>query len=242
MRERPADYPAAEPHDPLEALFDDVFWVHGSIEPRAGFRFNRNMVVVRDGEALTLIHPVRLSPDAERDLEGLGQVRHVMRLGAQHGMDDRYYVDRYGADFWCQAGSTIYPEPPPTHILEEGGALPIADATLFVFRDALAPEGALLLERHGGVLVTGDSLHNWTAWGHCSDEAIEVLEKGGFSLTMLVGPVWKQRVTPDGGSLEPDFKRLLALAFRHHIGAHGGLARDDAHDLIETAVANAFAA
>jgi hypothetical protein len=234
--------PAAQPHDPLEALFEDVFWVQGSIELGPDRRINRNMVVLREGDALTLIHPVRLSPEGERALERLGTVSHIVRLSAQHGVDDRYYVERYGAAFWCQAGSTIYPDPAPTHILAEGAPLPVSDATLFVFRDATMPEGALLLQRHGGLLITGDSLHNWTSWNQCSDAAIALLQKGGFSLTMLVGPVWQKRVTPEGGSLKPDFERLLALGFQHHIGAHGALARDNAHKMVEAAVANAFSA
>ena len=242
MTEPRADYPEPGPHDPLEPLFDDVFWVHGSVEFGPGLSMNRNMVVLRENDGLTLIHPVRLSAEGEHALERLGDVRHVVRLGTAHGRDDRYYVDRYGASFWCQAGSTNYPEPAPTHILGEAAPLPVSGAELFVFRDVTTPESALLLQRHGGLLITGDSLHNWTAWSHCSDKAIAILEKGGISLTMLVGTFWQRHVTPEGGSLKPDFERLLTLDFSHHIGAHGALARDNAHSLIETAVARAFPA
>lgn len=240
-----ADYAPVEPHDPIEALFDDVYWVHGSIalaEPEADLRINRNMVVLREGEDLTVIHPVRLSAEGEAALERLGAVRHVVRLASHHGLDDRCYVERYGAAFWCQAGSTAYAEPEPAHILEEGAALPIADAELFVFRDATAPESAILLRRHGGILITGDSLQHWAAWSQCSAKAQAMLEKGGFELTTIIGPVWCRRVTPEGGSLKGDFERLLALDFRHHIGAHGALARDNAHALVEAAVAKVFSA
>ena len=42
----PADnhYPAAQRHDPIEELFEDVFWVHGSMRFAPGMRINRNMV------------------------------------------------------------------------------------------------------------------------------------------------------------------------------------------------------
>lgn len=240
-----ADYAPAQPHDPVAALFDDVYWVHGSITMESAgpdVRINRNMVVLREGDALTVIHPVRLSAEGEAALERLGTVRHVVRLASRHGLDDRYYVERYGAEFWCQEGPTAYPEPRPTRILAEGSALPVGDAELFVFRLPTAPESALLLRRHGGLLITGDSLQHWAAWSHCSAQARALLEKGGFVLTTIVGPPWCRRVTPEGGSLRGDFERLLALDFRHHIGAHGALARDNGHALAEAAVAQAFSA
>ena len=66
---------------------------------------NRNMVILRNGRELSLINAVRLFPAEEARLQKLGKVKHVIRLGYYHGVDDRYYVDSYGAEFWCQAGS-----------------------------------------------------------------------------------------------------------------------------------------
>lgn len=55
---------------------------------------NRNMVIVKSGDELALINPVRLSDAALSQLDALGNVRHVLRLGDFHGLDDRFYVDR----------------------------------------------------------------------------------------------------------------------------------------------------
>lgn len=238
-----AGYAPPQTHDPIEELFEDIYCVHGSITLDSvgpDMRINRNMVVLREAGALTVIHPVRLSAEGEKALDRLGTVRHVVRLCSFHGLDDRYYVDRYGAELWCQDGSAIYPEPGPTRTLVEGAPLPIAHAELFVFHEPALPESAILLRRHGGLLITGDSLHHWAAWTHCSTQAQALLQKGGFELTTLVGPAWRKRVTSEGGSLKPDFERLLALDFQHHIGAHGALARDNAHALVAAAVAKAF--
>lgn len=68
-------------------------------------RLNRTMVVVRNERELSSINPVRLSAPAEAPLGKLGQVRYVIRIGYYHGLDDRYYVDPYGTEFWCQPGS-----------------------------------------------------------------------------------------------------------------------------------------
>lgn len=101
-------YPAALPHEPIEELFPDIFLVHGSARIAPGMRMNRNMLILRNGNELSLINPVRLFPAEEARLQKL---KHVIRLGYYHGVDDRYYVDSYGAEFWCQASSAYYPEP-----------------------------------------------------------------------------------------------------------------------------------
>jgi hypothetical protein len=206
-----------------------------------GLRLNRNMVVLRQAGELTLVNAVRLAPEGEAALEALGTVKHVMRLGQFHGLDDRYYVDRHGAEFWCQDGSDKYPEPKPTQVLSEGTKLPVDGAELFVFRDTVLPECAILLRRHGGLLITCDSLQHWTDWSYCSPLARLVMALLGFRRTTFIGPPWRKTMTPKGGSLRPDFDRLLELDFDHHIGAHGTPCRGGAHQRVEAAVARALA-
>lgn len=99
------------------------------------------MVVLRQDGDLTLVNRVRLDGDGEAALTALGTVRHAVRLGAFHGMDDAYVVDHLGAEFWCQAGSDRFPRPVPTHAFDEGVDLPIGDASAFVFRHARLPSG-----------------------------------------------------------------------------------------------------
>ena len=236
----PAGYPPPQAHDPIEQLFEDVFWVQGSIGMSPGLRVNRNMVVLRQDGALTVIGAVRLNTEAEAALDALGNVQHVIRLGYYHGLDDRYYVEHYGAAFWCQADSSNYPDPEPTHVISEQTTLPVAEAESFVFHLTKFPESAILLHRHGGLLITCDSLHHWTDWRYCNLPSRLVMPLLGFKLTTIVGPPWRKIMTPKGGSLRPDFERLLALEFDHHIGAHGRLCRGGAHDLVQAAVAAAF--
>lgn len=233
-------YPAPTPHDAIEEVFPDVYMVHGSFRMAPGMQISRNMAVVRQNGELTILNTVRLSPEGETALEALGTVKNVVRLGAFHGVDDPYYVDHYSANFWCQAGSKNLPK--ATHLLEQGSELPLADAELFTFQETTSPECAILLRQHGGVLMTCDSIQHYTDWSYCSLAAKMVLKVMGFSQTTLVGPPWKKRMTPKGGSIQPDFQRLLELDFKHLIAAHGRPCRDSAHDQVQTAVANAFGA
>jgi hypothetical protein len=233
-------YPAALVHDPIEQIFPDIFLVHGSARVGPAMRMNRNMIIARDNETLTLVSPVRLSKADEVKLENLGSIKHVIRIGYYHGVDDRYYVDRYGAEFWCQAGSDHYAEPKPTRLLDEASALPIAGAELFLFTQTRFPEAAILIKAHDGLLITCDSLQHWTDWSYCTLLAKTVVRIFGFSLRTLIGTFWLKSMTPKDGSLKADFQRLLKLKFKHLIGAHGRLCRDRAREEVAAEVRRVF--
>jgi hypothetical protein len=56
-------FPPALPHGRLEQIFPEIFFVAGSMKTvlrNAPIQFSRNMTVVRDGNALTLINSIRL--------------------------------------------------------------------------------------------------------------------------------------------------------------------------------------
>lgn len=233
------NYFAPQPHDPIEQVFENVFWVHGSMNMGKGIRISRNMVIVREGSDLTLISPVRLNGDGEAALEELGSVKNVVRLGAFHGVDDAYYVNRFGAAFWCQDGSDHYPEPKPDHLLAENSPLPINDAELFVFRKTTKPECALLLPKHS-LLITVDGIQHYADASQCSFLARLIMPFIGFPLRMLIGPFWLKGLTPEGDSLREDFDRLLELDFDNLISAHGTICRGGAHDKVRTAIDLAF--
>jgi len=111
---------------------------------------NRNMIVARQDSDLTVFGPVRLSSADESQLDSLGTVKHVIRLGYYHGVDDRYYVERYGAGFWCQRGSYRYAMPEPSRLIEAGAKPPLADAELFLFKEGKFPEATVLLKTMAG--------------------------------------------------------------------------------------------
>lgn len=232
-------YPAAQPHAPIDTIFPDLFLARGQVRMGPGMTIGRNMTIVRKDGVLTLINPIRLSSSGEQELEALGEVQHVMRLGMFHGMDDPYYVDRYSANFWCQANSKRYPEPKVTHLLEEGGELPFSDATLFLFQLTRKPEAALLDHANGGTLISCDSVQHWDDLRQCSFFAKIMTRAMGFRGTTIGGP-WKKYMTPHGSSLEPDFRRLEKLQFLHAISAHGGFIKDQAHERLKAAVNKAY--
>jgi len=235
-----SEHPKSEPHGPVQQLFDDVFWVRGSVRMGPGVRVPRNMVILRSGGELTLISAVRLSPDGEKELERLGKVRHVVKIGAFHGMDDAYCVERFAAEYWALPDATRRREPKPTRQLGPS-SLPAAGMQLFSFEHTVKKEGALLLERDGGILLTCDAIQHWPDTEGCSPMAKLVTHVLGFTKRpATIGPPWRKAMTPDGGSLREDFERLAALEFRHLLGGHGAPIRDTAKQDVAASVRATF--
>ena len=79
------DYTPVWPHGEIEEIFPDIFFVTGTNKTTYNsidFQASRNMLVIREGQALTLINTVRLDDEGLMALDELGQVTHIVRLGA----------------------------------------------------------------------------------------------------------------------------------------------------------------
>ncbi len=228
------------PHGAIEEVFGDVFFVTGTM--RAEFfgslwQFSRNMTIVRDGGRLTLINAVRLDDAGLAALEALGEVAHVVRLGSMHGMDDAFYIERYGATYWGMPAMPGGEGPTLDKELTVHGELPIGDASLFAFETTKLPEGILRLDREGGILVACDSLQNWVAPDEFFlDETVETMRPMGFFTKAGIGPAWMQVNEPEAD----DFVRLKEVVFEHALCGHGAPLRDTAGDDYRATFARLF--
>lgn len=240
MAQQPDEWLPAQPHGAIEPLGNELYWVPGTMRLNWWLGISRNMVIVRSGDELTLLNPIRLDADGERALTRLGRVRHLVRLGCFHGCDDAYLKQRFNAEFWCQADSRRYPRPPSDHILDEGWPLPLQDAELRVFREIKRPECVLLLRRGNGMLVTCDSLQHYTDWSRHTLGARLMMPVLGFRKGVQVGPLWKKVQTPAGHDIRPDFERLLQLDFDALVSAHGAPLMQGARAAARRAVDSAF--
>ena len=221
-------FPPALAHGAIEEVFSGVFFVSGAMETvlqGMDWQFSRNMTVVRDGERLILINSVRLNEAGLAELDKLGRVTDVVRLGALHGRDDLFYVDHYGAQYWAMPGMEQQGDLSAKTLGNDG--LPISDAALFAFNTTQLPEGVLRLDREGGILVACDALQNWLAPDeHFSDASRELMQGMGFFTPANLGPVWVQAAAPAGD----DFARLKEISFKHALCGHGEPLRDTAHE------------
>ena len=238
--------PTAYPHGDLIQLFDDVFFVTGSVRMSTPvpMSFSRNMTVVREGHDLTLINSVRLDESGLDALGKLGKVRHVIRIAGFHGMDDPFYKQRYDADVLAIEGQTyaagIEPEPTTDDIyfeadieMNQDTQLPIEDATLYQFKTAMPPEGLSVLEREGGIVVSGDCLQNW----HNTDRYFSFLARPmmrmmGFIKPYNIGPAWLRTTKPDISEI----RAILDLRFNHVLPAHGEQVIGNAKQQFQTVI------
>jgi hypothetical protein len=232
-----SDFPPAMPHHALVPIFEDAWYLKGSVNFKPLVRLQRNMVVLRHDGELMLINSIRLNEAGEAALEALGTIAHVVKIGG-HGMDDAYYADRFGAKRWGLPG-----------VAESMGAqtltadsLPRPGLSLFSFELTKAPEGALLLETDGGLLITCDSVQHWEPSDLMSLAAKMVTGVMGFKHPAQIGPPWRKKMTPEGGTLKPDFLRMAALPFTRQIGGHGGLCDENAAALLSATITRVYPA
>ncbi len=215
------ELPPALPHGKLEEIFPDVFFVTGTMKTvlmGADWHFSRNMTVVRDGDALTLINTVRLSGLGLTQLEALGRIANIVKIASLHGHDDAFYKSRYDAMLWAMSGMQHAHGLTTDRELIPGGEMPFRGCTVFAFRTTKLPECILRIDRAGGILVTGDSLQNWVAPDEFfADQSRKMMTEMGFFQPANLGPLWMQLNEPKA----EDFVRLRELSFRHVLCGHG---------------------
>jgi hypothetical protein len=232
--------PPAMPHGPLAEIFPDVFFVTGMMKTvlmDVPWQFSRNMTVVRDGDALTLINSIRLDEAGLTRLEALGRIANVVKIGSLHGRDDAFYRQRYGAKFWALAGMTHEHGLVADEELRPDGEMPFAGCGVFVFRTSKRPECILSIDRAGGILVACDSLQNWAQHDEFfSDESRQVMTNMGFFQPANLGPLWMRTSEP---RLE-DFARLSEVSFRHALCGHGAPLRETAKEAYVARIQKVF--
>ncbi|WP_323846048.1 hypothetical protein [Microbulbifer magnicolonia] len=237
------EYPPPQPHGEIRRLLPDFFYVPGTARMAPAITVNRNMSIVRAGDDLILVNPVRLRPQQEEKLQDLGRVRHAVRLGYYHGCDDLYYRDHFNLTFWRQANSDFYP-PPADQLLLEGGECPVPGGRFVEFSRSAVPEAVLWVPYNGGLLLSCDALQYWQTWHGCNWFGRNLLRFAGFRRGMQVAPTWRARATPPDCDplhwLEDDFQRLLQLRFLHFMGAHGDFCPDNAYEKIAAAVTRVY--
>lgn len=229
----PRPHPPVQPHGTLNELFPGIHFVTGTVAIKAPLptRFSRNMTVIAEDGALTLINSLRLDETGLAALEALGEVRNVIRLAGFHGMDDPYYAERYGARVWSvdapyapgfNEGAPYFT---PDEIMTRDSVLPIRNARLLLFESASPGEGLLYLDRDGGIIVSGDCLQNWAKPDRFfSLPARLIMRLMGFIKPHNIGPGWLKTAKPDPAEI----RDRLNVEFAHVLPVHGAPVLGDA--------------
>jgi len=236
------EHPKALAHGIIQKLFDDVWFVQGAVKMPMllPMKISHSMTIVKNPEnnALTLVNAMRLSEDGLQELAALGKVANVLRIGGYHGKDDGYYRERFGAKIYAIKGQ-VYTRKmdtttnvddgylQPDYWLEEGSALPINAATLKILKTPNPVEALVLLEKEGGILITGDSLQNTPAPDRFVNFPARIMmKKMGFYKQYNVGPAWLQFAKPQLSEV----RAILDLNFSHVLPGHGDPVIGDAKE------------
>jgi hypothetical protein len=242
MQTPPRPFPPALPHGELREVLPDTFLITGTVQLPGPMpvRFSRNMTVVREGDRLVLVNSVRLDESGLAALDRLGKVTDVIRLAGFHGMDDPFYKDRYGARVWALRGQRYThgfatdgePYFAPDVEMDATTALPLEGARLYVI-DATPAEGVLLLDRSGGVAITGDCLQHWhQPDAYFSWMARVMMRMMGFIRPYNVGPAWLKQARPPKDQL----RGILDLTFANVLPSHGAPVVGDARERYRPAI------
>lgn len=198
------------------------------------------MAIIRHNGEFTFVDPIRLSPDEEKHLDALGTVKQIIRLEPMHSVDDAYYTKRYPASLWAPGPAHLQPEPKPPVWVDASTPLPFPDAEPFCFEGMKQHEAALLLKRGPGLLITCDAIQNYGDYRHNNIPARIILPFISFPKTTLVVPIGVKLMTPEGGNLEGEFRRLFQLDFDQLLSAHDSFRASGAHAACERAVNKKF--
>lgn len=232
----------AWPHSEIKEIFPNIFFVTGTNITRHNnveLQHSRNMIIIRDNDKLSLINTVRLDDKGLAVLDALGKVKNVIRIGAFHGRDDAFYLDRYHAKLWALQKMTHENNQVTDVQLIINGQMPFPNCSIFIFETSKHPEGILHIDQQGGILITCDSIKNWLASDtFFNTETAKLYKEQGLFGTASISNVWKQAcdVNPS------DFERLKTLEFRHLLSAHGEPLLNNAYELVTKTipVANHF--
>lgn len=223
------NYPAALPHGELVQIFDDIYIVKGTVITKWGpfnIAFSRNMTVIKQGTDLTLINTIRLNKEGLAQLSSLGKIKHIVRLAAFHGLDDPFYKDNFDAILWSVNAKYVkglrlnanHSYFTPDKIITESCKLPIDNASYHEFSSGKAKEGLLLLDRQHGIMISGDSLQNWSEPDlYFNRMASFMMKRMGFFSPCNFGPGWMSACKPS----KEELLEKASLPFNVLLPAHG---------------------
>lgn len=225
--------PGAMAHGRITKLFEDIWFVKGAMKMPMllPMKISRSMTIIRNPSTneLTLINSLRLDEAGLVELEKLGKVANVIRVAGFHGRDDGFYREKYGARIYAIRGQAYVHKFENDTKTEEGymqpdvwldkeSVLPIESASLKIFETAKPTEAILIIEREGGILVTGDSLQNTPEPDqYVNLPARLMMKKMGFYKDYNIGPGWLGFANP----AEAEVRSILDLDFEHVLPAHG---------------------
>lgn len=231
----------------ISQIEDGVYLIQGKTSCRKTVQNNRNMVILRrhvmgNQYELTLINPIRMEEDDVEELNKLGKIYSLIRLGSTIGeCEDQYYLNKYPNTIRLAPGNASYKSKLPIHhLLTDHSFLLDERSQVFIFKGTKHPEAALLLRRpSGNILVTSESLQSDQPSQRMSYFTKKSKIKSDMA-PMVIPTRWLKKMSTEQGSLREEFKRLSNLDFSRQVGASGKWVHSHAKESTVLAVNKTF--
>ncbi len=226
--------PEAMPHGQIKEVFKDVFFVTGEVNFFPGLPITRNMIIIRQKIELTLINFIRLSNQGMMELENLGTIKNIIRIGDLHHLDIPFYKYRYNATYWTLEHANGDGDIKPDKILYQSDDLPFDDAKLIIIKTQKCDEAAILLDHDGGILITCDCIQN-----HESLKNHKLFERFTIRINGTCGKAKISRLwLMHNHAKYEDLNTILKYHFKHLLSAHGTPLFDSARKCLKQSIKN----
>lgn len=217
------------PHQSITKNFENIYSLMGSMQLFGVFKYSRNMVILKEGEKLCLVNPVRLDKEEETKLLELGKIYSILKLGRLHSIDLPYYMDHFSPKLWASENDSFVKEHNYKIDIdfEKTDKLPFLDMQIYSFKTSKENETIAFLPQNEGIVLSCDALVNMKKIDPMANWLVKTLSKILPEPT-YIGPNWFKAMKPK----KEDFDNILRLSFDKMIPAHGPILTNKADEKI----------
>jgi len=203
------------PHGRMKQILPNIYTVTGTMRLFGIFQYSRCMTIIKNGNELSLLNPVRVDESLLSEIENLGEIKYLIKLGQLHSVDLPFYMDRFSPKLWANREDPNVSAYNPEGYFDDNEDLTFLDAKVKVIEASKVKEAVLVSRDEGGCLHSCDAFvnmgtdpnHNWLT-----------AKLSKFLPTpTYIGPNWIKVAKPPKTSIEA----ALQYDFENFIPAHG---------------------
>ncbi len=212
-------------HHSIIPISENVYSLMGSMKLFNVFKYSRTMVILKDGNDLCLVNPVRLNHTEEKKLLSMGKIHSILKLGRLHSVDLPYYMDKFSPKLWASSKDSFL-EKYNYRInidLELTASIPFLDMQIYSFKTSKENEAVAYLPQESGIILSCDALVNMKEIDPMANWLVRTLSKILPEPT-YIGPNWYKAMKPK----KEDFEEVLKFKFDKMIPAHGPILKEQA--------------
>lgn len=148
------------PHGKLQNILPGIYTVQGSMRLFGLFRYSRSMTILCDKKRIGLLNPVRVDEDTLEEIEKIGDINYIFKIGQLHSVDIPFYMDRFSPELWINPSDPFLSKYPDALSFEDEKKIPLLAGKVKVITDSNIAESVIFTPEHGGCLHSCDAFVN----------------------------------------------------------------------------------